>query len=170
MSIRRIMTGIALPALAATGLALVPQGAATASTAQRDDSAGVRQIIAIARPATAAEAAELDLAITNDSHGCIGSEASDNSYVHVCFVRDGDTIWVHDDEANGRSAMGQLEFYDAGAWYDGYCLDPFSSASGKWASCSFPEADENTTASYRGYDTVDDSVGNYTAWQDEPTS
>jgi hypothetical protein len=138
---------------------LVPQGVAAASPSQ-----DVRTVVKIARPASAAEAARLD------GHGCSGDEVSNNGYVHVCFVRAGDTIWVRDDEANGRSAVGQLDFYDAGTRYYGYCLNPHSHASGIWVYCRFPEADENTTAYYRGYDTVGDSVGHFTPWQGESTS
>jgi hypothetical protein len=168
---RKMIAGIALPALAAISLALVsPGSAAAAPVAAKSDVAGVRTVVKIAQPASAAEAAELDLGVLADSHGCSGDEVSDNSYVHVCFVRDGDRIWVKDDEGNGRSAMGQLEFYDAGSWYYGYCLNTNSAASGIWVYCSFSEADENTTAYYRGYDTVGSSVDHFTAWQAESTS
>ena len=169
--LRKLAAGTALPALVAMGLTLVSQGAAAAAPpAQQSDGAGVRTVVKIGQSASAAEAAALDLGVQADSHGCSGNEVSDNSYVHVCFVRDGDRIWVKDDEGNGRSAMGQLDFYDAGSRYYGYCLNPNTAASGIWVSCSFSEADENTTAYYRGYDTVGDSVGNFTAWQAESTS
>ncbi len=164
------MAGIALPMLAATGLAFVPQVAAASPAAPQSDEVGVRSVVKIAQSASAAEAAQLDLAVQADSHGCSGNEASNNSYVHVCFVRNGDKIWVRDDESNGRSAVGQLDFYDAGSRYYGYCLNPNSHASGIWVYCSFSEADENTTAYYRGYDTVGDSVGHFTSWQAESTS
>lgn len=168
MNIRRIIAGIALPVLAASGLALVSAG--TASAAPANESEGVRTVVKIAQAATAAEAAALDVSIQADSHGCSGDEASNNSYVHVCFVRDGDKLWVRDDEANGRSAMGQLYFKDGSSWYYGYCLNTNSHASGIWVYCSFSEADENTTASYRGYDTKGDSVDHFTNWQAESTS
>lgn len=175
MSVRkRILTGIALPVLAAAGVAFVPQGVAAASPApavSQHDGAGIRSIVQVGRPASAAEAAQLDLSIQADSHGCSGNEASDNSYVHVCFVRDGDTIWVKDDEGNSRSAVGELLFYDAGSWYSGGCLNPNSAASGIWVYCSFSEADENTIASYRGFDRKAGTAdAHYTSWQDEPTS
>ena len=162
---------MALPVLAAVGLVFVPQGVAGASPeASQADSEGVRSVVRIAQPANAAQAAELDNAVLADSHGCSGDEVSDNSYVHVCFVRDGDTIWVKDDEGNGRSAVGQLEFYDAGYWYDGFCVNTHTAASGIWVYCSFSEADENTTAYYRGYDTADGTADHFTAWESESTS
>ncbi|MEU4443384.1 hypothetical protein AB0K14_14090 [Actinosynnema sp. NPDC050801] len=170
MSIRRrIMAGIALPVVVA-GCLTVGQGAASASPAVAS-GAGVRTIVKADAPPNAVQATRGDVTIAADSHGCNGSEVSNNSYVHVCFVRDGDKIWVRDDEANGRSAVGQIHFYDAGSWYYGYCLNPNSHASGIWVYCGFPEADENTTALYRGYDTDGDTVpSHFTAWQDEPTS
>lgn len=169
MNIRRIIAGIALPAV--TGLALVSLGGtASAAPAQQNESEGVRTVVRIAQQASPAEAAALDVSIQADSHGCSGNEVSNNSYVHVCFVRDGDKLYVRDDESNGRSAVGQIDFYDAGSRYYGYCLNPNSHASGIWVYCSFSEADENTTAFYRGYDTKDDSVGHFTAWQSESTS
>jgi hypothetical protein len=166
------MAGVALPVLAAVGLAFVPQASAVASpAASQGDSEGVRSVVKVAQPANAAQAAELDRAVLADSPGCSGNEASDNSYVHVCFVRDGDTIWVKDDEGNGRSAVGELLFYDAGDWYDGTCLNPNTAASGIWVYCSFSEADENTIASYRGFDRAAGTAdAHFTAWQDEPTS
>lgn len=164
------MAAIAL-SVAAVGLVLVPQGAAASPEASRGDSEGVRSVVKIAQPANAAQAAELDRAVLADEHGCSGNEVSDNSYVHVCFVRNGDTIWVKDDEGNGRSAVGQLEFYDAGSWYWGYCVNTHTAASGIWVYCSFSEADENTTAYYRGYDIADGTApAHFTAWQAESTS
>jgi len=169
MSIRRrIMAGIALPVVAASCL-MVGQAVASASPAVVP-GVGVRTIVKADAPPTAVQATQGGVTIAADSHGCNGSEVSNNSYVHVCFVRDGDTIWVLDDESNGRYAVGQILFYDAGSWYYGYCLNPNSHASGIWVSCGFPEADENTTASYRGYDTADDTTSHFTAWQAESTS
>jgi hypothetical protein len=157
----------------ATALVFAVQGVATAApapTASQSDHAGVRQIVKVARPASAADAAQLDLSVQADSHGCSGDEVSNNSYVHVCFVRDGDTLWVRDDETNGRSAVGQIDYYDAGSRYYGYCVNPYSHDSGIWVYCSFPEADENTTAYYRGYDTADGTAAHFTSWQAESTS
>lgn len=161
-----------LVVLGGTQTAQASDGAASSSDATIAESAfeGTRQIVRIAEPASAAQAARLDFAVQNDSHGCSGSEVSNNSYVHVCYVRNGDTIWVKDDEGNGRSAIGQFNFYDAGSWYNGYCLNPNTAASGIWVSCSFPEADENRTAYYRGYDSKGDSTSHFTAWQAESTS
>jgi hypothetical protein len=161
-----------LVVLGGTQAAQASDGAASSSDAAIAESAfvGTRQIVRTAEPANAAQAARLDFAVQNDSHGCSGSEVSNNSYVHVCFVRDGDTIWVKDDEGNGRSAIGQFNFYDAGYWYNGYCLNPNTAASGIWVSCSFPEADENRTAYYRGYDSEGDSTSHFTDWQAESTS
>ncbi|GAB2797881.1 hypothetical protein [Amycolatopsis magusensis] len=135
------------------------------------ESTGIRTVVQIAQPASAAEVAALDLSIQADSHGCSGNEASNNSYVHVCFVRDGDKIFVKDDEGNSRSAVGQLEFYDAGTWYWGYCLNPNTAASGIWVYCGFGEADENTTAYYRGFDAKDGTAdAHFTDWHSESTS
>lgn len=172
MNIRKkLAAGIALPIFAAaSGLALISPAAAASPMAAQGDAADARTIVEIARPASAAETAQLNEAAAKRRYGCNGGEASNNSYVHVCFKRKGDKLFVRDDEANGRSAVGQINFYDAGSRYNGYCLNPYTHASGKWVYCKFSRADENTTAYYRGYDTRGDSVGHFTAWEAERTS
>jgi hypothetical protein len=156
------MAGFGLPALV-IGLALVP-GAAAASTL------GEQTVVKIGTPASEAEAAALDVGVQDDSHGCSGGEASNNSYVHVCFVRYGDTLWVRDDESNGRYAAGEISYYDGGSRHRGYCFSPYSHASGKWYSCGFSQADEKTTVDYRGFDHKNRGGDHYTAWQRESTS
>lgn len=165
------MAGVALSALAGTVLAFAPQGtAAAAPAARQSDEAGVPRIVMTAEPATVAEAAALDQAVQADSHGCSGNEVSNNSYVHVCFVRDGDKLYVKDDESNGRAAMGQIRFQDGGAVYDGFCPNSHTADSGIWVYCSVSRADEDTTVYYRGYDTADGNGDHFTSWQGESTS
>lgn len=163
------MAKVAVAAAAFVGMLATTVGSASAQPSSAH-AAAAKTVVKIAKQATPAQAAALDAALAADSHGCSGDEVSNNSYVHVCFVRDGDVLWVKDDESNGYSAYGQIEFYDAGSWYYGYCYDPYTAASGKWASCSFSEADENTTAYYRGYDAKDGVAAHFTAWQAESTS
>ncbi|MBN6039633.1 hypothetical protein [Amycolatopsis sp. 195334CR] len=89
----RIRAMVAAGAVGAAALALaspvIAEEAPGAST-------GIRAVVQIAQPASATEVAALDFAIQADSHGCSGNEVSNNSYVHVCFVRDGDKIFVRD--------------------------------------------------------------------------
>lgn len=165
-----LMTSLAVLGGAQTAQASDGVASSSDDTIAQSDFVGARQIVKVAEPASAAQSARLDFAVQNDSHGCSGNEVSNNSYVHVCYVRNGDTIWVKDDEGNGRAAIGQFNFYDAGYWYNGYCINRHTAASGIWVGCSFPEADENRTAYYRGYDSKGDSTSHFTAWQAESTS
>lgn len=168
MNIRKIMAGLALPALAATGLALVSPG--VASAAPYTSGSVVHQVV-VGQPATAAQAAQLDAMIKNDSHGCSGSEVSDNSYVHVCYVRNGDTLWVKDDEGNGRYAVGEIAGPDGANTLIGSCENHNSAASGIWVYCSFSAIDENSTAYYHGYDAkAGTAAAHFTGTQSEPTS
>lgn len=117
------------------------------------------------RPATAAEAAALTLAA--DSHGCDGNEASNNSYVHVCFVRNGDVLWVYDDEADGERAVGHL--ITPNAHY--FCQNAYG-AGVRWVNCGFSATPENTTIWYFGT-TRNGEFGqdhHETSWQYESSS
>lgn len=162
----RIRMMVVASALGVASLAFAAPGVAAESS-----GTGVPSDIVIGQPASAAEAAALDVSIQADSHGCSGDEKSNNTYVHVCFVRDGDKIFVKDDQTNSRSAVGVLRFKDGDAWKALGCRNPFTHASGKWAYCSFSQADENTTAYYQGFDVNDDGVADHhTDWESESTS
>lgn len=117
------------------------------------------------RPATAAEAAALTARA--DSHGCSGDEASNNSYVHVCFVRDGDVLWVYDDESDGERAVGHL--VTPNAHY--FCHNAYG-AGVRWVGCGFSATPENTTIFYFGT-TRNGATGrdnHETSWQYEYSS
>ncbi|WP_340681762.1 hypothetical protein LCL61_23845 [Amycolatopsis coloradensis] len=162
----RIRMMVLAGAVGAASLALSAPGVAAES-----HDTGVPGDIVIGQPVSSAEAAALDASIQADSHGCSGDEKSNNTYVHVCFVRDGDKIFVKDDQTNSRSAVGALNFKDGGTWKTRGCLNPHSHASGIWVYCSFSEADENTTARYQGFDVNDSGVADHhTAWHHESTS
>lgn len=165
--------GASVAALGLGLLAPVCAGAATQTGAAPHVSAS-HTIVAIAHPATPAQLAQAGLmAAASGGHGCNGGEASNNSYVHVCFKRYGDVIFVRDDEANGRSAVGAIQFYDAGSWYTRGCRHTHSHASGIWAYCKFSRTHEHTTAYYWGYDqkgTNADTAQHFTGTQAESTS
>lgn len=172
MSIRRVIARIALPVLA-TGLTLGSVGGAAAAAPQGDRE-GVVAVVAIGQPVSDAEAAQLDAGVLDDgddSHGCDGGEESNNTYVHVCFKRYGDKLYVRDDESNGRSAVGEIDFEDAGTWYTYTCRNQYSHDSGIWVYCRFPDADENTLVFYRGFDRKSGTSDSHTTnWVAETTT
>jgi len=163
-----------LRALLACGAAVIGLSVAfIPSASAADASAGVHKASATI-VASAQSTAAVAPAAAGDSHGCNGKEVSNNTYVHVCYVRYGDVIWVHDDQPNGRTAVGEILFYDSAGfdgagWYYGYCFDRYSS-TGPWDHCSFSQADEHTTVYYRGYDTKGSSTSHFTKWQSEPST
>ena len=119
------------------------------------------------RPATAAEAAALDLRVAA-GQGCQGNEVSNNSYVHVCFERDGDVIWVHDDQADGERAVGHLVVRSGH-----YFCHNAAGAGVRWEGCSFSsQTAETETVLYFGT-TRNGQYGqdnNETSWEYEPAS
>ncbi|MFF0745482.1 hypothetical protein ACFYVL_34290 [Streptomyces sp. NPDC004111] len=92
--------------------------------------------VAAAAPAAAADKWQHGTKISDPNvpyWRCVG-----DSYVDVCFVPDGDRIYVHDAKADGASAVADWRNYkkwnDPGVYRTGQCVN--SNGAGTWVVCN----------------------------------